>query len=145
MVNISAKNESNRVAVARGLVKFSSTEAFQLLKSNAITKGDVLTVAHIAGINATKQTGYLIPLAHPISLTGVNLRFQLDEANQSVEIVNTVECVGRTGVEVEAITGVSIAACTIFDMCKAVDKGIKLTNIRVVYKHGGKSGLFEAE
>ncbi|KAJ3411948.1 Molybdenum cofactor synthesis protein 1 [Chytridiales sp. JEL 0842] len=142
MVNISEKSETRRVAVACGLVRFSSKEAYTLLKENAIKKGDVLTVAQIAGINAAKQTGYLIPLAHPIPLTSVKLQFTLKEEDLSVLVTSTVECVGRTGVEVEAVTSVSIAACTIFDMCKAVDKAIIVTDIRVLHKSGGKSGVY---
>ncbi|KAJ3186790.1 hypothetical protein HK101_009590 [Irineochytrium annulatum] len=142
MVNVSQKPDSHRVARAKGSVLFSSPDAFLLLESNAIAKGDVLTVARIAGIHAAKQAGYNIPLAHPLALTKVQVDFDLDAKGMAVEIMASAECVGKTGVEVEAMAAVSGAALTVFDMCKAVDKAIRITDIRVVFKSGGKSGTF---
>ncbi|KAI9016965.1 hypothetical protein BC832DRAFT_588254 [Gaertneriomyces semiglobifer] len=144
MVDVSLKNESLRTATAKGEVLLGQ-EAFTLVQANAIKKGDVLTVAQIAGVNAAKQTGYLIPLCHPLPLSRIDVSLSLCEKNTSVQVSATVSCHGRTGVEMEAITAVSVACCTVYDMCKAVDKSIKLTNIRVVSKSGGKSGEFVGE
>ncbi|KAJ3116247.1 Molybdenum cofactor synthesis protein 1 [Phlyctochytrium bullatum] len=142
MVNVAHKDETHRVARATGRVMFSNSHAFQLLKANKVEKGDVLTTAHLAGIHAAKETGRLIPLAHNINLTKVGVDFDFEEKNHALVITASVETVGRTGVEVEAMVAVSMAACTVFDMCKAVDKSIKITDVRVVYKSGGKSGTF---
>ncbi|KAI8838403.1 Molybdopterin cofactor biosynthesis C domain-containing protein [Chytridium lagenaria] len=139
MVGVAHKDETHRIAKAYGRVTFSTAQAYSLLKSNAIQKGDVLTVSKIAGINAAKQAGLLIPLAHPLSLSRIAVDLTLEDDAQSVDIVSTVECVGRTGVEVEAMVAVSMTACTVFDMCKAVDKGIMITNVKVIHKSGGKS------
>jgi molybdenum cofactor biosynthesis protein MoaC len=142
MVNVSLKNESHRIAKAQGEVIFSNSEYFKLLESSSNKKGDVLTVAKLAGIQAAKQTGTLIPLAHPIPLTNVSINLSLNSNLNKVEIIATVECVGRTGVEVEAMVAVSLTACTIFDMCKSVDKAISIGNINVLHKSGGKQGTW---
>ncbi|KAJ3315211.1 Molybdenum cofactor synthesis protein 1 [Blyttiomyces sp. JEL0837] len=144
MVNISQKPLTHRQAKATSRVIFSSQDSFHLLQTNSIKKGDVLTVAKLAGINAAKQTGFLIPLAHPISLTNVDLGFKLVEEERMVFVEASVECVGRTGVEVEAMVACSIAACTVFDMCKGVDKRIRIEETKVTFKSGGKSGVFVA-
>ncbi|KAJ3109507.1 hypothetical protein HDU97_005164 [Phlyctochytrium planicorne] len=144
MVNVSHKPETHRIAKASGHVRFSNPEAFNLLQDNAIAKGDVLTVSKIAGINAAKATSNLIPLSHPIPLTRIGVEFKLSQDDLGVEIVSTVETISRTGVEVEAVVATSVAACTVFDMCKAVDKAIVITDIRVIHKSGGKSGEYNA-
>ncbi|KAI8922514.1 hypothetical protein DFJ77DRAFT_424870 [Powellomyces hirtus] len=139
MVDVSDKAVTSRTATARGRVLLSST-AFSLVQQNAIKKGDVLTVAQIAGINAAKQTGTLIPLCHPLQLSNIKVNLSLDEDAQCVDVLATVSCAGKTGVEMEALVAVSVAACTVFDMCKAVDKAIRITDVRVVHKAGGVSG-----
>ncbi|KAJ3065341.1 Molybdenum cofactor synthesis protein 1 [Podochytrium sp. JEL0797] len=139
MVNVSIKTPKHRTAAAKATVRFSTAMAFETLRGNAMAKGDVLCVAKLAGINAAKQTGLLIPLAHPLLLTHVDLSFELLDATNQVDITCKVECVERTGVEVEAVLGASVAAVTVFDMCKAVDKAIVIENIHVQSKTGGKS------
>ncbi|KAJ3023346.1 UNVERIFIED_CONTAM: Molybdenum cofactor synthesis protein 1 [Siphonaria sp. JEL0065] len=139
MVNVSAKPAKHRTAKAQALVRFSTGEAFAALEGNALAKGDVLAVAKLAGINAAKQTGLLVPLAHPLQLTHIDFAFELRPSAHSVAITCAVECVERTGVEVEAVMGASVAAVTVFDMCKAVDKAIVIEHIKVLQKTGGKS------
>jgi len=139
MVDIGAKDDSRRVAVAGGRVRMSS-EAYDLFRSGEIAKGDVLGVARVAGIMAAKKTPDLIPLAHPLLLTRVEVEFERDDDSRSVLITSTVETTGRTGVEMEALTAASVAALTIYDMCKAVDKGMVIENLRLLRKSGGKSG-----
>eukprot|EP00250_Pteridium_aquilinum_P022044 c25290_g1_i1 orf=240-1043(+) len=139
MVNVSEKFSSKRVAVASGKVLLGPT-AFSLVSSNQISKGDVLTVAKIAGICGAKQTGGLIPLCHNISLSNVQVNLELDEQESSVIIKAEVTAVGVTGVEMEALTAVSVAALTIYDMCKAVSKHITISDIQLESKMGGKSG-----
>ncbi|KND01209.1 molybdenum cofactor biosynthesis protein A [Spizellomyces punctatus DAOM BR117] len=144
MVDVSSKTATLRTATAKGRVLMSA-EAFSLVKTNAMKKGDVLTVAQIAGIHAAKQTGVLIPLCHPLPLSRIDVRLDLDDDNQCVDVAATVSCRGQTGVEMEAIVAVSVACCTVYDMCKAVDKGIRIHDIRVVEKTGGKSGDYKAD
>lgn len=144
MVDVSPKPITHRTATAQGRVLLSP-EAFALVQSNAIKKGDVLTVAQIAGINAAKQTGTLIPLCHPLPLSKIDVNLTLDQSNHAVNISATVSCNAQTGVEMEAIVGVSMAACTVYDMCKAVDRGIRIVDIRVVEKSGGRSGDWKAD
>lgn len=139
MVDISEKLSTKRVAVASGLVKLNST-TFDLVVNQGIKKGDVLAVAQVAGIMGAKQTSALIPMCHPISLTGVDIDFVLDDQNFTIEIIATTKVKGETGVEMEALTAVSLAALTIYDMCKAVQRDIEITNIRLLEKSGGKSG-----
>ncbi|MGV1099933.1 cyclic pyranopterin monophosphate synthase MoaC [Thiovibrio sp. JS02] len=141
MVDVGAKNETVREAMAAGAITLSP-EAFALLRSGNIAKGDVLGVARLAGIMAAKKVDELIPLAHPLAINKVTVDFDLSEATSSIEIRATVGITGRTGVEMEALTAVSVAALTIYDMCKAVDKGMIISNIRLIRKTGGKSGTY---
>jgi cyclic pyranopterin monophosphate synthase len=144
MVDVSAKPDTEREAVARGVVRMKP-ETFGLLKKNALPKGNVLTTAQLAGIMAAKKTPDLIPLCHPLLLGNISVDFSLDEANSAVEITAVVKSTGKTGVEMEALTATAIAALTIYDMCKAVDKSIRIENIRLVKKSGGKSGTILLE
>jgi cyclic pyranopterin phosphate synthase len=144
MVDVSRKPDTVREAVARGLVRMQAA-TFQLIKKGGTAKGDVLAVAQLAGIMAAKQTPTLIPLCHPILLGNVRVEFVLDEKNSTIEITATVESTGKTGVEMEALTATAVTALTIYDMCKAVDRGMKIENIRLVRKSGGKSGQIELE
>jgi cyclic pyranopterin phosphate synthase len=144
MVDVSAKAETARVAVARGLVRMQP-DTFKLIKRGGIAKGDVLSVAQLAGIMAAKRTPDLIPLCHPILIGNVSIEFNPNEAKSTIEITATVESTGKTGVEMEALTATAVTALTIYDMCKAVDRGMKIENIRLVKKSGGKSGTIELE
>lgn len=141
MVDVSQKRETERVAHAAGMITMSE-EAFNLVKSGSIKKGDVLGIARIAGIMAAKKVDTLIPLTHPLMITKVSVDFELIEENSMIEINAIVGISGKTGVEMEALTAVSIAALTIYDMCKAVDKTMVIDNIRLLKKTGGKSGTF---
>ena len=141
MVDVSEKPVTFREAVARGIIAMNA-EAFAAVQSGTVKKGDVLGVARIAGIMATKRTSELIPLCHPLPLTKVSVDFKLLPGRQAVEAVCTVKTAGVTGVEMEALTGVSAALLTIYDMCKAVDKGMELGEIYLVEKTGGKSGHY---
>ena len=142
MVDVSEKAATVRTAVAAGRVKMNR-ETFELVKSGGMKKGDVLGTAQIAGIMAAKKTSELIPMCHTLLLNGVDLSFDLNEADCAVDITATVKCTGVTGVEMEALTAVSIAALTVYDMCKAVQKDMEITDIRLLKKTGGKSGVFE--
>ncbi len=144
MVDVSVKSETVREAVARGCV-YMQPRTFELITTGRAKKGDVLTTAKIAGIMAAKQTGYLIPMCHPLNLTHVDVKFNLQKEQSAIEIEASVKIVGRTGVEMEALTAVSVAALTIYDMCKAVDRGMRITDIRLIKKTGGKSGTYLAE
>jgi cyclic pyranopterin phosphate synthase len=139
MVDVSSKNDSERVAVAQAIVKMQP-ETLEKIRDGAIKKGDVLGVAQIAGIMGAKQTSALIPMCHPLNLTSVNLEFAFDEVNASIIIEAEVKTTGKTGVEMEAITAVSVAALTIYDMSKAVDRWMEITDIKLLEKSGGKSG-----
>jgi cyclic pyranopterin monophosphate synthase len=141
MVDVSAKHATHRVAIAQGRIAMNAATLTLITKGTA-KKGDVLGVARIAGIMAAKKTSDLIPLCHPLALTRVALEFLPDAANASVTCRATVETVGPTGVEMEALTAVQVALLTIYDMCKAVDRGMQITDVRVLEKHGGKSGSF---
>jgi len=141
MVDVSAKQETARTAVAAGRVLMSD-EAFELVKKGAMAKGDVLNVARIAGIMAAKKVGQLIPLCHPLNITKAAVDFDLNDQDKAIEITATVSITGKTGVEMEALTAVSIAALTVYDMCKAVDKGMIIQDIRLLSKTGGKSGTY---
>jgi molybdenum cofactor biosynthesis protein MoaC len=141
MVDISDKSTTARTAVASGRVRLGP-EAFRLVKENKVKKGNVLTTAQIAGIMGGKQTSKLIPLCHDVALKGIDLELTLDEATTVVEIRAIVKTVGSTGVEMEALTAVSIAALTVYDMCKSVSKDISITDIRLLAKSGGQSGDF---
>jgi len=144
MVDVTRKSDTRREAVARCLVRMKAS-TFALLKSGGIPKGDVLTVAQLAGIMAAKQTPHLIPLCHPIPVGDIKVEFDLDEAASAVEITATVKSLSKTGVEMEALTAGAVAALTIYDMCKAVDRGMKIENIRLTRKSGGKSGIVNLE
>jgi cyclic pyranopterin phosphate synthase len=139
MVDVTEKAETQRVAVARGEIVMRP-ETCTLIARNQVAKGDVLTVAQVAGIMAAKQTAQLIPMCHPLLLTGIEVHCELVEAEHKVAISAKVTTTGKTGVEMEALTAVSVAALTIYDMCKAVDRGMRIQNIRLVRKSGGKSG-----
>ena len=142
MVDVAAKPATHRIAIAEGrIVMLPATLA--LIASGSAKKGDVLGIARIAGIMAAKKTSELIPLCHPLALTRVAVDFELIEADNAVECRATVETVGQTGVEMEALTAVQIALLTIYDMCKAADRGMTITDVRVLEKHGGKSGSWQ--
>lgn len=141
MVDVGGKQQTRRVAVAAGSVSMSR-EAFELIKSGSMAKGDVLGVARIAGIMAAKKVDSLIPLTHPLMLSKAEVDFSLDAEKGVVEIEAMVGITGQTGVEMEALTAVAVAALTIYDMCKAVDKRMEINNIRLLRKTGGKSGDF---
>ncbi len=142
MVDIGAKPDTSREAVASGEIHLSA-EAFLLVKEGTIGKGDVLGVARLAGIMAAKRTSELIPLAHPLPISRATVAFELDETRQTILIEAQVACTGKTGVEMEALTAVSVAALTIYDMCKAVDKTMEIGTIRLLRKTGGKSGIYQ--
>jgi cyclic pyranopterin phosphate synthase len=144
MVDVTGKADTARVAVARGLVRMRPA-TFKLIAQGGIAKGDVLSTAQLAGIMAAKKTPDLIPLCHPLLIGNVAIEFGLDEAASTVEINATVESTGKTGVEMEALTAVAVAALTVYDMCKAADRGMKIENIRLVRKSGGKSGTINLE
>jgi len=141
MVNVSDKEITSRRAIARGRIKVSK-EILQHISDGTMKKGDVLSVAQIAGVMGAKKTSDLIPMCHPLPLTGVDLIFMVNHGDSSIEIEGVAETVGRTGVEMEALTAVSTAALTIYDMCKAVDKGMVIEEICLVHKSGGKNGDF---
>lgn len=144
MVNVGDKDITKRSATA-GVSVLVNAETFALIKSGGMKKGDVLTVAQIAGIMGVKRTPDLIPMCHPILIDGVNLNLTLDNEKQAVEILATVSCTGRTGVEMEALTAASTAALTVYDMCKAVQKDMVITNLRLIQKTGGVHGDFARE
>ena len=139
MVDVGDKADTRRVAVAKGEV-LMRPETLELIAKNQVAKGDVLAVAQVAGIMAAKETSRLIPMCHPLMLTHVELQFELLPQEHTVEITASAATTGKTGVEMEALVAVSVAALTIYDMCKAVDRGMHLGNIRLVRKSGGKSG-----
>jgi len=139
MVDVGAKPDSERVAVAAGAV-YVEPETMRLIREGALKKGDVLTVARIAGIMGAKRTSELIPLCHPIALTQIEVNLTLDETLNAVQITATARTVGKTGVEMEALTAVSTAALTVYDMAKAVDRGMRIGDIRLLEKHGGQHG-----
>jgi cyclic pyranopterin phosphate synthase len=144
MVDVSAKTDSSRVASASASVLMQSA-TMQLIIDKGVKKGDVLSVARLAGIMGAKKTPELIPLCHPLSLTSVELLLTCDTTNNSIEIVSTCKVNGPTGVEMEALTAVSIAALTVYDMCKAVDREMHITDVHLRNKSGGKSGDWSAD
>jgi cyclic pyranopterin phosphate synthase len=139
MVDVGHKPDSERIAIARGEVHMKK-ETLDLIRAGQMKKGDVLTVAQIAGIGASKRTSDLIPLCHPLPLTKVDVDLELDDALPGVLITATARTIGKTGVEMEALTAVSIAALTVYDMAKAAEKTMRIQNIRLIEKHGGQSG-----
>ena len=142
MVDVSDKDVTERTATASGSI-YMQPETLALIQSGGVKKGDVLSVAQLAGIMGAKKTPDLIPLCHPLALTGVDVTLVCDPERQAVDITATCRLAGKTGVEMEALTAVSVAALTVYDMCKAVDRGMRIGDIRVVHKAGGKSGTYE--
>ena len=144
MVDVGAKQDTHRIAVAAGTIRMKP-DTLALIQSGNAKKGDVIGIARIAAIMASKRTSDLVPLCHPLPITRVAVDFEVDEAASSVHCRAQVELRGKTGVEMEALTAVQIGLLTIYDMCKAVDRGMVMTNVRVLEKHGGKSGDWIAE
>jgi cyclic pyranopterin monophosphate synthase len=144
MVNVGAKDDTRREATARGRVVMQP-QTLSLLLRGEIAKGNVLTTAQVAGVMAAKKTPDLIPMCHPLLLTGIDVDLTPDEAASAIEITATVRTTGKTGVEMEALTAVTVAGLTVYDMCKAVDRGMRLEAVRLVEKSGGKSGDYRAE
>lgn len=144
MVDVSAKAETARTATAAGRVLMQPATA-RLIESRGVKKGDVLSIAQLAGIMGAKRTADLIPLCHPLPLSGVAVTLTLDGVANAVNIVATCTTTGKTGVEMEALTAVAVAALTVYDMCKAVDRGMRITDIRLTHKAGGKSGTYRAD
>ncbi|MBI4332051.1 MAG: cyclic pyranopterin monophosphate synthase MoaC [Chloroflexi bacterium] len=144
MVDVTEKKVTEREAVARGVVRMKPA-TLRLIQEDGIAKGDVLGVARLAGVMAAKQTPHLIPLCHPLLITEVKVDFRVLPEESSIEITGGVRCAGQTGVEMEALTAVAVSALTIYDMCKAVDRGMTLDNIRLLRKSGGKSGTIVLE
>jgi len=141
MVDVSDKDVTRREATARALVRMQRATA-ELIASGGVAKGDVLAVAQVAGVMAAKKTSDLIPLCHPLPISGVDMDFQLDTERAELEIRATVRVTGRTGVEMEALTAAAVAALTVYDMCKAVDRGMSIHTVELLHKAGGKSGEF---
>lgn len=144
MVDVGEKQETERVGIAKGTVTMAAA-TMELIQKGGVKKGDVLAVAQLAGIMGAKRTPDLIPLCHPLALSSVTVELTCDPARLAVDITATCKVKGRTGVEMEALTAVSVAALTIYDMCKAVDRSMRIGDIRLFHKSGGKSGIFQAE
>ncbi len=144
MVDVSEKEDTVRTAVACGSI-YMKKETLDKIKDGHIKKGDVLAVAQVGGIMGSKSTPGIIPMCHPIMLSGCDISFSMDFKNCKIDIEATARCTGKTGVEMEALTAVSIAALTIYDMCKAIDKGMVIKDIMLMRKTGGKSGIYERE
>lgn len=144
MVDVSDKKETKRIALAKGSIRVSK-EIIKRVKEGSIDKGDVLGVARIAGIMGSKATSSIIPMCHPLMINKASIDFEIDEENNRIIILGQVATTGKTGVEMEALSAVSITALTIYDMCKAIDKGMVIENIHLVSKEGGKSGNFHFE
>lgn len=141
MVEVGDKDDTKRIAVARGSIKMD-LKTLRMIVEGPMKKGDVLSVAQIAGIMGAKKTSDVIPMCHNIFITGSDIKFEIDEENSSIHIESEIRTIGKTGVEMEALSAVSIAALTIYDMCKAVDKDMVIENIRLIKKTGGKSGEY---
>ena len=144
MVDVGAKSETHRIAVAAGTIRMKP-DTLALVTAGTAKKGDVLGIARIAAIMGAKRTSDLVPLCHPLALTRVAVEFEIDEASNAVHCRAQVETYGKTGVEMEALTAVQVGLLTIYDMCKAADRGMVMTNVRVLEKHGGKSGDWTAD
>ena len=144
MVDISEKQNTKRIAMASGIVKMNKDTLLSIFENN-IAKGNVLDVANIAGIQAAKNTSNLIPLCHHLQISYVKINFEPNKTKNEIKITSEVSCNGKTGVEMEALTAVCIAALTIYDMCKSIDKKIEINNIRLIHKSGGKSGTFDGK
>lgn len=141
MVDVSEKQETTRTAVASGIIKVNDA-VMEAVVNKTVQKGDVLGVARVAGIMAAKQTPHLIPMCHPLLLSKCSVDFEVNEAENTIKALCTVKIKGQTGVEMEALTGVSVALLTVYDMCKAIDKRMEISDIHLEYKAGGKSGEF---
>lgn len=144
MVDVSQKDITMRIAIAEGSIKVNQ-EVFRSIKKQTNKKGDVLAVARIAGIMAAKKTSDMIPLCHPLFITKVTIDFELDEDNYMIKAIATTKVNGKTGVEMEALHAVSVTLLTIYDMCKAIDKSMEISDIRLLHKEGGKSGVYDYE
>lgn len=144
MVDVSEKPQTQREAIARGAV-YMKPETIALIKDKAIKKGDVITVAKVAGIMAAKKTAELIPLCHPLNITSISVDITINDKEDRLDIESMVKTLGQTGVEMEALTAVSIAALTIYDMCKAIDKEMIIADIMLIEKRGGRSGDFKRD
>jgi len=144
MVDVSAKDDTARTATAEGRIEMLP-ETAALIAARGVKKGDVLSIAQLAGIMGAKKTPDLIPLCHPIALSAVEVTLALDEDASAVTVTATCRTTGKTGVEMEALTAVAVAALTVYDMCKAVDRGMRITGIRLIHKAGGKSGVYKAD
>lgn len=144
MVDVSQKDITMRIAIAEGCIKVNQ-EVFRSIKKQTNKKGDVLAVARIAGIMAAKKTSDMIPLCHPLFITKVTIDFELDEENYMIKAIATTKVNGKTGVEMEALHAVSVTLLTIYDMCKAIDKSMEISDIRLLHKEGGKSGVYDYE
>ena len=144
MVNITEKKETKRVAIAKGRI-YMMPETLALIDAGGVKKGEVYSIARIAGIMAAKKTAELIPLCHPLPIQRVSIDLISNTSENCIDIQATVSLYGRTGIEMEALTAVSISALVIFDMCKAVDKKMKVSDVRLIHKSGGKSGTFNAD
>jgi cyclic pyranopterin phosphate synthase len=142
MVDVSEKSVTVREAVARGFISMKNT-TLQMIDNNTISKGDVLGVARVAGIMAAKKTSELVPMCHPLNIASVTIYFDIDTKNSRIHIESRVKTTGQTGVEMEALTAVSASALTIYDMCKSADRGMIISDIMLVEKRGGKSGVFK--
>ena len=144
MVNITEKKETKRVAIAKGRI-YMMPETLALIDAGGVKKGEVYSIARIAGIMAAKKTAELIPLCHPLPIQSVSIDLISNTSENCIDIQATASLYGRTGIEMEALTAVSISALVIFDMCKAVDKKMKVSDVRLIHKSGGKSGIFNAD
>lgn len=144
MVDVSQKDITMRIAIAEGSIKVNQ-EVFRSIKEQTNKKGDILAVARIAGIMAAKKTSDMIPLCHPLFITKVTIDFELDEENYMIKAIATTKVNGKTGVEMEALHAVSVTLLTIYDMCKAIDKSMEISDIRLLHKEGGKSGVYDYE
>ncbi|WP_302048332.1 cyclic pyranopterin monophosphate synthase MoaC [Megamonas funiformis] len=144
MVDVSQKDITMRIAIAEGSIKVNQ-EVFRSIKEQTNKKGDVLAVARIAGIMAAKKTSDMIPLCHPLFITKVTIDFELDEENYMIKAIATTKVNGKTGVEMEALHAVSVTLLTIYDMCKAIDKSMEISDVRLLHKEGGKSGVYDYE
>ena len=143
MVDVTGKDETERVATAMGSILMQS-KTLRAITGAKIKKGDVLSIAQLAGIMGAKRTSDLIPLCHPLALTSSKVELTVDTGRNAVDITATCKITGKTGVEMEALTAVSVAALTIYDMCKAIDRSMQIADIRLIHKSGGKSGTFDA-
>lgn len=144
MVDVSQKDITMRIAIAEGSIKVNQ-DVFRSIKEQTNKKGDVLAVARIAGIMAAKKTSDMIPLCHPLFITKVTIDFELDEDNYMIKAIATTKVNGKTGVEMEALHAVSVTLLTIYDMCKAIDKSMEISDVRLLHKEGGKSGVYDYE